>query len=85
MAYVHWFTPIPPSQSRNVRLYRIHKQMWAGGQRAGGVVPISSILSLCPLCPVIDGPSMPTDNPYTSFTSFYINAFASKRDFVRLN
>jgi hypothetical protein len=46
LAYVHWFSLIPPSTTRNVKLYRIHKQMWAAGQRAGGVVQVSSIVSL---------------------------------------
>ena len=30
--------------TRNVKLYRIYKQMWAGGQQAGGTVQVSSIV-----------------------------------------
>ena len=70
--------------TRNVKLYRIQKQMWAGGQRAGGIIPVSSILSLCPLCPAIEGPCVTVDNPYASYSSFFINAFDSKNDFIRL-
>jgi hypothetical protein len=61
--------------------------MWANGIRAGGVVPLSSILSHCPLAPVIDGACdsvINSTNSYAKISSFYINAFASKSDYVRL-
>jgi hypothetical protein len=58
--------------------------MWAASQQAGGVVPISSILSLFPFSPMIEGACVVADNCYASFSSFYINAFANKCDFVHL-
>ena len=86
-AYVLWYTVIPPTPVRDIKLYRVEKDISLSGVRRSGIVLLEQITQRCPLAPIILGPcpvNRTSENCYDSFNSFYINTFASHSNYRRL-
>jgi hypothetical protein len=86
-AYVLWYTVIPPTPVRDIKLYRVEKDISLSRVRRGGIVLLEQITQCCPLVPSISGPcptNRTSENCYESFNSFYINAFASHSNYCQL-
>jgi hypothetical protein len=84
---VLWYTEIPPTPVRDIKLYRIDKDISHSGVRRSGVILLEQISQPCPLAPAILGPCPPgvtSETCYDTFNSFYINSFASHGDYRRL-
>src|SRR5258706_5654373 len=81
-AFVHWFGPIS-NLVAHIHLHSI-KKLTSNGI-PGGVIPLSRVVALCPLAPVLLGciskgsvrPMMCME----SETEFYLNPFASHWDY----
>ncbi len=82
-AFIHWFSPIS-NPVAHIRLHSI-KKLTSNGIPDGGVIPLSRVVALCPLAPVLLGCiSKGSVRPMTCMESemeFYLNPFTSHWDY----
>jgi hypothetical protein len=85
MAYLHSFSSIPRSGGRFTRLLTVNKNE---GQSRHRIVPVSQLLRLCPLAPVIQGQAardVDRDNILERCTQFYLNKYRNLDDYLFLS
>jgi hypothetical protein len=83
-AYVLWFSKMSAPDKLN-GLRTVEKDFTTQG-RAGGIVPIRDIVSLCPLAPVLHdnmekGKTTP-NNSMQEYAKFWVNRFGSHSDYA---
>jgi hypothetical protein len=82
MAYMHGFSKIPLLGGRYTRLLTVNKNE---GPRQHRVIPVSQVLRLCPLAPVIRGKAardVNRDNVLERYTQFYLNKYRTIDDYL---